>query len=53
MIISKVIFVRDSKLGVPIKTLVSATVLEDAINGTVPTHPLALGKPVSRKVGKY
>ncbi|KAJ0678431.1 putative DnaJ domain, Chaperone J-domain superfamily [Helianthus annuus] len=41
-----------SKLGVPIKTLVSATVLEEAINGTVPTHPLALGKPVSRKVEK-
>ena len=41
----------DSKLGVPIKTLVSASVLEEAINGTVPTLPLALGKPVSRKVG--
>ncbi|KAI7756965.1 hypothetical protein M8C21_001517 [Ambrosia artemisiifolia] len=41
-----------SKLGVPIKTLVSATVLEEAINGTVPTLPLALGKPVSRKVEK-
>ncbi|XP_076919039.1 chaperone protein dnaJ 16-like isoform X1 [Bidens hawaiensis] len=39
-----------SKLGVPIKTLVSATVLEEAINGAVPTLPLALGKPVSRKV---
>nr|GEX29105.1 hypothetical protein [Tanacetum cinerariifolium] len=41
-----------SKLGVPIKTLVSASVLEEAINGTVPTLPLALGKPVSRKVEK-
>nr|XP_043634483.1 chaperone protein dnaJ 16-like [Erigeron canadensis] len=41
-----------SKLGVPIKTLVSAAVLEEAINGTVPTLPLALGKPVSRKVEK-
>ena len=39
-----------SKLGVPIKTVVSATVLEEAINGTVTIQPLALGKPVSRKV---
>ncbi|KAI3733562.1 hypothetical protein L6452_13006 [Arctium lappa] len=42
----------DSKLGVPIKTVVSATVLEEAINGTVTIQPLALGKPVSRKVEK-
>ncbi|KAJ9554368.1 hypothetical protein OSB04_018413 [Centaurea solstitialis] len=41
-----------SKLGVPIKTVVSATVLEEAINGTVTIQPLALGKPVSRKVEK-
>ncbi|PWA46044.1 dnaJ domain-containing protein [Artemisia annua] len=46
-------FGGDSKLGVPIKTLVSASVLEEAINGTVPTLPLALGKPVSRKVEKH
>ncbi|KAL7588317.1 chaperone protein dnaJ 16 [Lactuca sativa] len=41
-----------SKLGVPIKTIVSATVLEEAINGSVPTLPLTLGKSVSRKVEK-
>ncbi|KAI3516331.1 hypothetical protein L1887_15245 [Cichorium endivia] len=41
-----------SKLGVPIKTIVSATLLEEAINGTVPTLPLTLGKSVSRKVEK-
>ncbi|KAK1420020.1 hypothetical protein QVD17_29529 [Tagetes erecta] len=41
-----------SKLGVPIKTLVSASVLEEAINGSVVTYPLALGNPVSRKVEK-
>ncbi|KAL4574129.1 hypothetical protein LXL04_020954 [Taraxacum kok-saghyz] len=41
-----------SKLGVPIKTIVSATLLEEAINGTVPTIPLTLGKSVSRKVEK-
>ncbi|KVI05627.1 hypothetical protein Ccrd_016058, partial [Cynara cardunculus var. scolymus] len=40
------------KLGVPIKTVVSATVLEEAINGTVTIQPLGLGKPVSRKVEK-
>ncbi|KAM7464592.1 hypothetical protein LguiA_032713 [Lonicera macranthoides] len=41
-----------SKLGVPIKTTVSATVLEEALNGTVPITPLPLGKPVFRKVEK-
>ncbi|KAD2393784.1 hypothetical protein E3N88_40761 [Mikania micrantha] len=41
-----------SKLGLPIKTLVSSTVLEEAINGNVLASPLALGKPVSRKVEK-
>ncbi|CAI0386493.1 unnamed protein product [Linum tenue] len=39
-----------SKLGVPIKTTVSATVLEEALNGVVPIYPLELGRPISRKV---
>ncbi|KAF2325363.1 hypothetical protein GH714_027149 [Hevea brasiliensis] len=39
-----------SKLGVPIKTTVSATVLEEALNGVVSIHPLPLGQPLSRKV---
>ncbi|XP_024380579.1 chaperone protein dnaJ 15 isoform X2 [Physcomitrium patens] len=41
-----------SKLGVPIKTTVSATVLEDALNGTVTIRPLPLGRPVNDKVEK-
>ncbi|CAI0386492.1 unnamed protein product [Linum tenue] len=41
-----------SKLGVPIKTTVSATVLEEALNGVVPIYPLELGRPISRKVEK-
>ncbi|CAI0627551.1 unnamed protein product [Linum tenue] len=41
-----------SKLGVPIKTTVSATVLEEALNGVVPIYPLELGHPISRKVEK-
>ncbi|KVH97776.1 DnaJ domain-containing protein [Cynara cardunculus var. scolymus] len=41
-----------SKLGVPIKTTVSATVLEEALNGTVTIHPIAFGQPVVRKVEK-
>ncbi|KAJ9187604.1 hypothetical protein P3X46_003037 [Hevea brasiliensis] len=41
-----------SKLGVPIKTTVSATVLEEALNGVVSIHPLPLGQPLSRKVEK-
>lgn len=40
----------DSKLGVPIKTTVSATVLEEALNGMVTIRPLPLGQPVSKKV---
>ena len=39
-----------SKLGVPIKTTISATVLEEALNGTVTVRPLPLGKSVSGKV---
>ncbi|KAI9390550.1 hypothetical protein POPTR_008G193500v4 [Populus trichocarpa] len=41
-----------SKLGVPIKTTVSATVLEEALNGVVDIHPLPLGLPICRKVEK-
>ncbi|KAF3431336.1 hypothetical protein FNV43_RR26067 [Rhamnella rubrinervis] len=41
-----------SKLGVPIKTTVSATVLEEALNGLVTIRPLPLGQPVSKKVEK-
>ncbi|KAF8040516.1 hypothetical protein BT93_B2672 [Corymbia citriodora subsp. variegata] len=41
-----------SKLGVPIKTTVSATVLEEALNGMVTIRPLELGKPISKKVEK-
>ncbi|PON95868.1 Terminal organelle assembly protein [Trema orientale] len=39
-----------SKLGVPIKTTVSATVLEEALTGLVTVRPLPLGQPISRKV---
>uniref|UniRef100_A0ACD5ZEC4 Uncharacterized protein n=1 Tax=Avena sativa TaxID=4498 RepID=A0ACD5ZEC4_AVESA len=41
-----------SKLGVPIKTTVSATVLEEALNGSVEIAPLHLGKSLCRKVDK-
>ncbi|XP_048318893.1 chaperone protein dnaJ 16 [Ziziphus jujuba] len=41
-----------SKLGVPIKTTVSATVLEEALNGMVSVRPLLLGQPLSKKVEK-
>ncbi|KAL0364169.1 UNVERIFIED_CONTAM: Chaperone protein dnaJ 16 [Sesamum angustifolium] len=41
-----------SKLGVPIKTTVSATVLEEALNGAVTIRPLPLGQPLCRKVEK-
>lgn len=41
-----------SKLGVPIKTTVSASVLEEALNGMVTTRPLSLGQPLVRKVEK-
>ncbi|KAL5552962.1 hypothetical protein UlMin_040363 [Ulmus minor] len=41
-----------SKLGVPIKTTVSATVLEEALNGAANIRPLSLGQPLSRKVEK-
>jgi hypothetical protein len=40
-----------SKLGVPIKTTVSATVLEEALNGSVMVSQLQLGNSVHRKVG--
>lgn len=41
-----------SKLGVPIKTTISATVLEEALNGTVTVRPLPLGMSFSGKVDK-
>ncbi|KAL8120835.1 chaperone protein dnaJ 15-like [Apium graveolens] len=41
-----------SKLGIPIKTTISANVLEDAYNGTVTIRPLPLGSSVSGKVDK-
>ncbi|KAF8407791.1 hypothetical protein HHK36_006927 [Tetracentron sinense] len=41
-----------SKLGVPIKTTISATVLEEALNGTVTVRPLPIGTSVSGKVDK-
>ncbi|XP_057949775.1 chaperone protein dnaJ 16 [Malania oleifera] len=41
-----------SKLGVPIKTTVSATILEEALNGMVTIRPLPLGQPLFRKVEK-
>ncbi|KAB5537577.1 hypothetical protein DKX38_015110 [Salix brachista] len=42
--------VNTIKLGVPIKTTISATVLEEALNGVVDIRPLSLGEPISRKV---
>ncbi|CAA7058199.1 unnamed protein product [Microthlaspi erraticum] len=41
-----------SKLGVPIKTSVSANVLEEAMSGTVTVRPLPIGASVSGKVDK-
>ncbi|XP_074583127.1 chaperone protein dnaJ 16-like [Curcuma longa] len=41
-----------SKLGVPIKTTVSATVLEEALNGLVIVRSLPLGQLITRKVEK-
>uniref|UniRef100_A0ACD5ZRJ5 Uncharacterized protein n=2 Tax=Avena sativa TaxID=4498 RepID=A0ACD5ZRJ5_AVESA len=41
-----------SKLGVPIKTTVSATVLEEALNGSVMVSQLQLGNSVRKKVEK-
>ncbi|KAJ3700626.1 hypothetical protein LUZ61_004331 [Rhynchospora tenuis] len=41
-----------SKLGVPIKTTVSATVLEEALNGAVTVNELKLGQSVVGKVEK-
>ncbi|KAG6389930.1 hypothetical protein SASPL_151405 [Salvia splendens] len=40
------------KLGVPIKTTISANVLEEALNGTVTVRPLPIGTSVSGKVEK-
>ncbi|KAG2318753.1 hypothetical protein Bca52824_011966 [Brassica carinata] len=41
-----------SKLGVPMKTSVSATILEEALNGRVSVDPLLLGQAVTKKVEK-
>ncbi|KAL9364664.1 hypothetical protein Peur_042537 [Populus x canadensis] len=41
-----------SKLGVPIKTTISANVLEEALSGTVTVRPLPVGTSVSGKVDK-
>ncbi|XP_009418375.2 chaperone protein dnaJ 15-like [Musa acuminata AAA Group] len=42
-----------SKLGVPIKTMVSAIVLEEALYGNVTVEPLPLGTSFSGKVDKH
>ncbi|KAJ1283724.1 hypothetical protein BS78_03G148300 [Paspalum vaginatum] len=41
-----------SKLGVPIKTTISPTVLEEAMNGTVTVRPLPIGASATGKVDK-
>ncbi|CAN7059811.1 unnamed protein product, partial [Brassica oleracea var. botrytis] len=41
-----------SKLGVPMKIFVSATILEEALNGRVSVDPLLLGQTVTKKVEK-
>ncbi|KZV48373.1 chaperone protein dnaJ 15-like [Dorcoceras hygrometricum] len=41
-----------SKLGVPIKTTISANVLEEALSGNVTVKPLPIGTSVSGKVEK-
>ncbi|WVZ70558.1 hypothetical protein U9M48_019217 [Paspalum notatum var. saurae] len=41
-----------SKLGVPIKTTISPTVLEEAMNGTVTVRPLPIGTSATGKVDK-
>lgn len=46
---SFIIFIY-SKLGVPIKTTISANVIEEALNGTVTVRPLPIGTSVSGKV---
>lgn len=48
-----IFFLVGSKLGVPIKTTISATVLEDALKGTVTIKPLPLGRPHSDKVSTW
>ncbi|KAJ8460517.1 hypothetical protein OPV22_033443 [Ensete ventricosum] len=42
-----------SKLGVPIKTMVSAIVLEEALYGNVTVEPLPLGTSFSSKVDRH
>jgi hypothetical protein len=43
-------FTAYSKLGVPIKTTISPTVLEEAMNGTVTVRPLPVGTSATGKV---
>ncbi|RHN66196.1 hypothetical protein MtrunA17_Chr3g0088221 [Medicago truncatula] len=42
----------DNKHGVPIKTTVSATVLEETLYGSVTIRQLSLGQLVSKRVEK-
>ena len=42
-----------SKLGVPIKTTISATVLEEALHGSVTVSQLKLGQPLTKKVDHF
>lgn len=48
--IFKALILLYSKLGVPIKTTISANVLEEALSGTVTVRPLPIGTSVSGKV---
>ncbi|PWA69140.1 DnaJ domain-containing protein [Artemisia annua] len=50
--LSNLVIVNTIKLGVPIKTTISANVLEDAISGSVTVRPLPLGSSISGKVQK-
>ncbi|KAK9151599.1 hypothetical protein Syun_009908 [Stephania yunnanensis] len=43
---------KDPELGNPIKTSISATVTEEALNGTITIKPLPIGTSVSGKVDK-
>jgi hypothetical protein len=47
---SLIILTTYSKLGVPIKTTISPTVLEEAMNGTVTVRPLPVGTSATGKV---
>ncbi|KAL6549638.1 Chaperone protein dnaJ 15 [Orobanche hederae] len=47
-----IMFATLFRLGVPIKTTISANVLEEALNGTVTVRPLPIRTSVSDKVEK-